>query len=144
MNKTLKFSVVTVIVAVVAFSLSHIIWPDPLSALPPNDVQRPFFVLLEIIEAIAFGFGISFLLFVWKPISRAFENSWLARLAFFSADWLLLSWWPHDNMHRITQRGNYTALLKIEYGFHLTLIIAGFILAYFLWVLCEKRNVQTN
>lgn len=108
MNKTLKFSVVAVVVAVVAFSFSHVVWPDSLKTIPPNDAQRPFFVFLEIVEAITFGFGASFLLFVWKPISRAFENSWLARLAFFSSAWLLLSWWPHDNLHRITQKENYT------------------------------------
>ena len=91
MNKTLKFSVVTVIVAVVAFSLSHVIWPDPLKTIPPNDAQRPFFGFLEIVEVIAFGFGASFLFFVRKPMSMAFENSWLARFAFLSIDWLLLS-----------------------------------------------------
>jgi hypothetical protein len=35
-------------------------------------------------------------------------------------------------MHRVTEHGDYWGLLKLEYGFHATLMIAGVILAFFL------------
>ena len=42
--------------------------------------------------------------------------------------WLLVSWWPHDNLHIHT--GSLQGLLYIEYGFHMTLILSGLVLAY--------------
>ena len=54
-------------------------------------------------------------------------------LVFFSAAWGLVSWWPHDNMHRVMMMGDYWGLIRLEYGFHLTLIIAGVLIASYLW-----------
>jgi len=48
---------------------------------------------------------------------------------YFGTLWLLGNWWVHDALH-ITTGMNPTALLWIEYGFHVTLIIAGAALAY--------------
>ena len=42
--------------------------------------------------------------------------------------WLLISWWPHDNLHKHNGL-NLQGLLFIEYGFHVTLMIVGAILA---------------
>lgn len=50
------------------------------------------------------------------------------KLAYLSLSWLLISWWPHDNLH-LHNGMNLQGLLYIEYGFHLTLIIASLILA---------------
>jgi len=47
--------------------------------------------------------------------------------------WLMVSWWPHDNLHRTTLAGNWTGLLTIDYGFHLTLMASIGIVAVFVY-----------
>jgi hypothetical protein len=127
-----KFIATSLVWAAIAFTLSRIIWPDLPSASPPANTQMPFFIIFSIIEALAFGFGIAFSLTMWSKFSARFGGDWLAKLSFISVVWLLASWWPHDNMHRVTEHGDYWGLLKLEYGFHATLMLAGVILAFFL------------
>ena len=42
----------------------------------------------------------------------------------FAITWMLVSWWPHDNLHAHIGV-NSADLLGVEYGFHLTLMIAA-------------------
>ena len=48
---------------------------------------------------------------------------------YLSIGWLLISWWPHDNVYSHNGE-DMQGLLYIEYGFHVTLMAAGLILAY--------------
>ena len=62
--------------------------------------------------------------------------------AFLSIAWLLFSWWPHDSLH-VANGINLSGLLVIEYVFHVTLMVAGAILAYFFFALLRQRAVQS-
>ena len=65
-----------------------------------------------------------------------------SRAAHLSIAWLLSNWWPHDSLH-IHNGLNLGGLLGIEYGFHITLMIAGLIVAYFfLTLLRQERAVS--
>jgi hypothetical protein len=89
----------------------------------------PFFVVHFAIEALAFGLGISFLAFGLPLVRKAASGSGLRAWAMYlSIGWLLVSWWPHDNLHIHTE--SLQGLLYIEYGFHMTLILSGLVLAY--------------
>jgi hypothetical protein len=44
--------------------------------------------------------------------------------AYLSLAWVLGNWWAHDSLH-IHHGLNLVPLLGIEYGFHVTLMIAG-------------------
>ena len=41
-----------------------------------------------------------------------------------------MNWWPHDNFHR-ANGFNLPGLIRIEYGFHVTLYLAGIVVAWF-------------
>ena len=127
--------------AVVTFILSRIIWPDLADAVPPSSFQIPFFIGVSALESLAFGVGASFLIFGWKFMSGRSTTEWLT---FFSAIWGLVSWWPHDNLHRTIHMGDYNQLIRIEYGFHFTLIIAGVIIASFLWKTFSVRSTSAS
>jgi hypothetical protein len=129
--------VTTVFFAIVAFILGRIIWPDLPDVIPPSSTQLPFLIGVAAIEAIAFGIGMSFLLFGWQYMRGRSIYEWLV---FFSAFWTLVSWWPHDNLHRTMHMGDYGQLIRIEYGFHFTLIIAGVLIASYLWKLWSARQ----
>jgi len=122
--------VVTIVAAVGSFLLSHVLWPDPVGAMAPMGLQLPLFIGIAVAESLAFGAGVAFLIFGFSFMHGRGAGAWAA---FLATAWLLVSWWPHDNMHRVNGMTDYNGLLRIEYTFHVTLIIAGFILASYLW-----------
>ncbi len=98
-------------------------------------VQLPLFMILGAAEAIAFGLGLSFLLFGYSTLkSKVPVSAPLTRAAHLSISWLLINWWAHDSLH-MNVGMNLNGLLGIEYGFHITLMIAGVILARFFMIL---------
>jgi len=116
--------VVAVVFAVAAFLLGNVIWPAS-PEIAPTSGQLPFFILLSAVEALTFGIGMAFIIFGWnKSVGR--------RLVFLAVAWLLVSWWPHDSMHK-HNGSDIGGLLIIEYLFHFTLMIAGVIVALDLW-----------
>jgi hypothetical protein len=94
-------------------------------------------------EALAFGVGISFLIFGY-PLMQAIlpASKGLTLAAQLSIAWLLVNWWPHDSLH-IANGMNMNGLLAIEYVFHVTLIVAGAILVYFFLALVRQPAVQS-
>jgi hypothetical protein len=106
-----------------------------------NSIQLLLLLVLNIVEVLAFGFGVSFLAFGYPMVRAVSPASFgLTRAAHFSIAWLLLNWWVHDSMH-IHVGMELNGLLGMEYGFHVTLMIAGVILAaFFLTLLREDKN----
>ncbi len=125
-----KVILITLIFAIPALLTGKIIWPpDPMGPVPTSG-QLPLFIVLSLFEAVSFGLGISFLVLGWSHVKKVTGKSkTLTWLVYLSIAWYLLNWWPHDNLH-IHNGMNLQGLLYIEYGFHVTMIIAGVILAY--------------
>jgi hypothetical protein len=131
MSLKLKIILTTLLFAVPAFILGPQIWPSPMASMEPTRFQLPFFLILGLFESIVFGLGISFLIFGWnwvKKVSPASKT--LTTLVYLSIAWDLISWWPHDGLHRANGM-DLQGLLYIEYGFHVTLMLTSLILAYF-------------
>jgi hypothetical protein len=61
----------------------------------------------------------------------------LTRAVHVSIAWLLLNWYPHDSLH-IHNGMDLGGLLTLEYVFHITLMIAGVILARFFLSLLQR------
>jgi hypothetical protein len=117
--------------------------PDPGSP-EPSAGQLPYFILLSVFEALAFGLGISFLLFGFPALLRLARGSRLRSWAMYlSIGWFLVSWWPHDNLH-IHNGDDLQGLLYIEYGFHVTLSIAAGVLAFSLLTLLKPEETGAD
>src|ERR1041385_7533423 len=96
MQKKVKAILITVLVAIPAFILGPMLWPpSPMSPLP-TVWQLPFFIFLSAVEALLFGGGIAFLILAWPKIKKGHKH---AKIMYFALAWLLISWWPHDNLH---------------------------------------------
>jgi len=136
---------VTLVLAVVAVLASPNgplggFWRPPTGSPTPTSAQLPLFILLNIAEGLAFGLGVSFLVFGY-PMVRAISpaSAGLTRAAHISIAWLLANWWPHDSLH-MHNGLNLGGLLGIEYAFHITLMIAGVIVAYFFLTLIRQKQ----
>ena len=135
-----KIALVAVPLAILSFSLSFVIWPNPVGVAVPGAHLVPYFMIVSAFESVAFGVGVALLIFGWPLLQRLGATGHLAAAAFVSAVWSLISWWPHDNMHRVNGMDNFNGLLRIEYMFHVTLIVAGFIVAAYLWRLMSQEK----
>ena len=96
-------------------------------------------------EALAFGFGVAFLLFGY-PWMRAAgpATTRLTRAAHLSIAWILLNWWSHDSFH-VANGVDLRGLLMIEYGYHITLMTAGVIAAaWFMTIIRQRQPVLTQ
>ena len=140
---TRTFAVITVAGGVLAFALApqspigQQIWPAMLEFNPaPAGAQVGLFMVLGAIESLAFGAGAAVLLLGREPIRQLFgpQRRRLASASHVAVFWLLWSWWLHVGMH-MTSGMRAGRVLVIEYGFHVTSILAGGVLAYALFVL---------
>jgi hypothetical protein len=130
-----KIIMTTAIVGILAFLAepngpAGMFWrPSP---MVPDAVgiQLPLFMLLGITEALVFGLGIAFLVFGASMVRQFKVSPGLARAAHLSISWVMINWWAHDSLH-LHNGMELSGLLKIEYGFHITLMLAGIILAKF-------------
>lgn len=122
---------ITLVVGVPAVLLGRVIWPPAPASPIPSATQLPFFVVLFLVEALLFGLGVAFLAFGLPVVKKAAGcvgvNPWLVYLAIA---WQRVLWWPYDNFHRATGL-DHGALLLIEYGFHMTMILSTLVLARF-------------
>lgn len=117
-------------------------WGGQAEGAAPTGIMRVLFVILAMIQSIAFGFGISFLLFGF-PRARTKVQAYRAwtQAAHLAIAWSLISWWPHSSLHQTLRAGDLSGLLAIEYGFHGTLILAGLILAGFFLAMLRKESM---
>ncbi len=142
----IKWLVLTLVLAIPAFLLSPngplgSFWRPAAGTPTPYGIQMALFMLLNIAEVLTFGLGVSFLIFGYPIAQRILPRSKnLATAAYLSVAWLLINWWPHDSLHIHVGESNLGQLLSIEYGFHITLMIAGAILAYFFFELARERG----
>ena len=143
-----KWLIVTLVLAVIAFLASPngplgMFWRPSAEMPHPAGVQLPLLVLLNMAEVVTFGLGVSFLIFGYPLVQSTLPASKGLTLAtYLSIGWLLASWWPHDSLH-VANGLRLNGLIAIEYGFHITLMVAGAILAYFFLTLLRQQAMQS-
>jgi hypothetical protein len=100
----------------------------------------PYFLFLAVGDALLLGLGVSFLLFGFPVMRKVSPDSKLrAWTMYLSIGYLMVSWWPHLNLH--AHNGlNLQGLLYIDYFFHLPLEIAGVALALCFISLMRSRT----
>jgi hypothetical protein len=131
MKRWMKVSIVTLMVAVPAFVLGPVLFPPADVGSEPSAAQIPFFMFLGAADAILLGLGVSFLVFGLPVLRKVSPDSRLRAWAMYLAiGYLMVSWWPHLNLHISSPIDNWQMLLYIDFLFHLPLEIAGVVLAY--------------
>jgi hypothetical protein len=129
MKPWMKVAIVTAIVAVPAFVSGPILFPPADTGVEPTAGQMPFFLFLAVGDAVLLGLGVSFVLFGLSVIRKVSPDSKLRAWAMYlSIGYLMISWWPHLNMHAHNGMDLH-GLLIIDFLFHLPLEVAGVVLA---------------
>jgi hypothetical protein len=119
--------------------LGAAIWgAPPAGGEDPTGAQIGLLMFVALVESIAFGLGVAFLVFAFPALVRALDPGAPARIAHLAIAWGLVSWVPHSALHQ-TNGDNMARLIVIEYAFHVTLIVAAAALA---WVLLRARDAK--
>jgi hypothetical protein len=145
MKAWVKILIVTVAVALPAFLLEPAgpwggFWP-PSPAIEPTAGLVPFMIVLGLLDALSLGAAVSFLIFGYPLVAAiGTASKGLTFAAYLAIAWVLGNWWAHDSLH-IHHGPELVSLLSIEYGFHVTLMIAGAILAVFFVKALNQRTV---
>lgn len=134
MKAWMKVLLVVLLVGIPTIPLGQLLWQaphDPMNMGPePSGMQLALMIGVSVFEGLGFGLGIAFLVFGYPLVQRLAGGSrGLALATQVSITWWLVSWWPHDNLHR-TMDSDYGALIAVEYGFHVTLLAAAAVVAY--------------
>lgn len=137
MRTALKMLIIALLIGIPLTGAGKIIWP-PAAEISPTPEQIALFIPLALAEGLLFGLGVGFFIFGWGHIRGADKRT---KAAFVSLLWLLLSWWPHGNMH-LANGLDINGVLIIDYTFHFTIIIATVILAWYFWGLQERKSVK--
>jgi hypothetical protein len=115
--------------------LGKLLWPLEAGSVQPEGHALGLLMLMGVLESLAFGVGISFLVFGWNWVKRITVGRANATAVYLSIAWVLVNWVPHVSLHMHqgfpAQPSDFWGIIYIDYGFHLTMIIAGCVLALF-------------
>ena len=130
MQMKTKVTLLTAAVAIPAFFAGPILFPPADVGADPTAAQMVLFILLGIGDAVLLGLGASFVVF-GLPLLRQVSPDSRARAwaMYISIGYLMISWWPHLNMHA-SNGTDLGGLLRIDLLFHFPLEVAGVVLAY--------------
>lgn len=121
--------VITLITAAAAFGIGAFARPAG-AATPPAEIF-PLFAVLLLLESVAFGAGVAYLIRGWRKLFGP-TTAPLDRVLVGSVGYLLLAPWVHDYFHALTLINgvfNWPALAGIEYVFHLGVVPVGLVVA---------------
>jgi hypothetical protein len=130
---------VAVITSGAAFALGPALFTPAAGSPTPTGAQVPLFVLLAALEAAVLGIGVVVALRGRRALRRLFSSDARTTAAHAAIVWALGSWWLHDNLH-MANGTDLSGLLAIEYGFHVTMMVAAVVLA---WVFAAEARDRT-
>ncbi|GAA4599201.1 hypothetical protein GCM10023194_78670 [Planotetraspora phitsanulokensis] len=128
------------VAALAAFALGRVIWPDPPGAMTPSADLLPYFLILSVVESLLFGAGVAYAIVGLPAARRTARSSGQAWALYVSVCFMLLSWWPHDNLHRVLDHHDFAGLARIEYLFHVPLMAGAACVA--LYTLQARREAR--
>ncbi len=120
-----------IIVAFLALMFTDLIWPGStdLSAVPGQ--WSGFFRVLYVVECLAFAAGVMFLFTGHSRMREAGRPRGLTRAAHLALVYLLVSWWPQDNFHRLAAKDDWSHQAALVHVFNVPLVIAAAIVAVY-------------
>jgi hypothetical protein len=144
MTTRTRIALTVVLVAVPAFVLGPILWPPADIGVDPSAGQLAGFLLLAVGDALLLGAGVAFLLHGRRLLLRLSPDSRRrATTMYVAIVYLMVSWWPHLNMH--TSNGtDLGGLLVIDLLFHLSLEIAAVTLSLCFFSLHRSRQTPSR
>jgi hypothetical protein len=130
-SPSLGIGVLVLPMAIGAFVLAKIFWPNSTDLTGVPQPWAALFFLLYLAECLAFGLGIGFLAFGRPAVQRLGRSRFLTTMAHLAISWWLVAWWPQDTAYRLASKTDWPRQAVLVYSFNITLMIAAAVLVAF-------------
>ncbi|AJE82229.1 amino acid adenylation domain-containing protein [Streptomyces albus] len=128
--------------AVLSLSLTGVVFPGATDLTGVPGPWSGLFVLLYLCESLAFGVGMAFLAVGRGPMARRSERPVLTTFAHLALVWLLVSWWPQDNLYRLAAKTDWPRQATLVYVFNVPLMIAALVVA--VWAATSSSTISKS
>ncbi|MGW7190103.1 hypothetical protein ACWGIP_13300, partial [Streptomyces sp. NPDC054838] len=113
-------------------ALTDVFWPGSTDLTGVPAPWAALFSVLYVFEALAFAVGVVFLFGGGSPMRRQGRGRALTRAAHLAVCYLLVAWWPQDNLYRLAAKHDWPRQAALVYAFNIPLMIAGAVVAFYL------------
>ena len=137
MNTTAKILAITIVFALPLLFISTNNFNESNAQIIAGN-PAPLIVLSGF-ESIAFGLGIAFAVFAWPHLKNSSLPKNVAKTMFVSVSWILLSWWPYNNIFSQSATDPIKAFFA-ERVYFLSIIISSIILIYSLFIVIKQKT----
>ncbi|MEU9800250.1 AMP-binding protein [Streptomyces sp. NPDC051000] len=119
----------TLVLGVMALIFTDVLWPGSTELGGVPAPWAPLFFILYLCECLAFGAGLMFL-FTGRPRMREQgRGAGITAAAHLAVVYLLVAWWPQDNLYRLAAKDDLPRQAALVYAFNVPLMIAAAIVA---------------
>ncbi|MFD8145912.1 AMP-binding protein [Streptomyces sp. NPDC059708] len=126
------FGCAAVPLAVLTLLATDLIWPGSTDLTGVPGPWSLLFSLLYFFECSAFAAGLLFLFAGRKRMPRPGPGRGLTAAAHLAVAYLLMAWWPQDNLYRLAAKHDWPRQAALVYTFNVPLMIAGAVVALYL------------
>ncbi|MFJ3723263.1 AMP-binding protein [Streptomyces sp. NPDC090045] len=116
----------------VALALTSLLWPGSTDLTGVPQPWAFLFSVLYLFECAAFGVGVVFLLGGRARMRSRGRGRRITAAAHLAVSYLLLAWWPQDNLYRLAAKQDWPRQAALVYTFNIPLMIAGAVVAAYL------------
>ncbi|WP_412075337.1 AMP-binding protein [Streptomyces xanthophaeus] len=120
-----------IVLAFVARLLTDVIWPGSTDLTGVPNPWAFLFGTLYLFECLAFGLGVGFLFTGRSRMLSHGRGRALTTAAHLAVVYLLVSWWPQDNLYRLAAKQDWPRQAALVYTFNVPLMIAAAVLAFY-------------
>lgn len=113
----------------VGLILTKVFWPGSTDLTGVPQPWAFLFFLLYLIECVSFGIGLVFLLRGRARMRLRGRGRRLTTAAHLAVAYLLMAWWPQDNLYRLAAKQDWPRQAALVYTFNIPLMIAGVVVA---------------
>ncbi|MEV7678432.1 AMP-binding protein [Streptomyces sp. NPDC088341] len=116
---------VPIVAGILAAALTSTFWPGSTDLTGVPSPWKGLFGVLYAFEVVSFAAGAGFLVAGRKPMLRRGGPRGLTTAAHLAIVWLLVAWWPQDNLYRLAAKQDWPRQAALVYTFNVPLMIAA-------------------
>ncbi|MFE6054429.1 AMP-binding protein [Kitasatospora sp. NPDC056446] len=130
-NSCGAFGCVVVLFAGVAWAMTFALFPGSTDVTGIPVPYNLLFKLLYLCENLAFGTGIVYLTTGFESLLRLGRPYRMSVLTHLALTWLLVNWWPQDNLYRLTRANDWPREAALVFSFNIPLMLAALVVIRF-------------
>ncbi|OKK22164.1 hypothetical protein AMK16_02940 [Streptomyces sp. CB00455] len=115
----------------IAWGTTFALWPGSTDVTGVPQPWAFLFNVLYLFECLAFGLGVVFLFAGRARMPAQGHGRFLTKAAHLAIVYLLVAWWPQDNLYRLAAKHDWPRQAALVYTFNVPLMIAAAVVAYY-------------